>query len=153
MKLFIRKFMVCVFTMLLSINVLATGKAKPEDAVAMVKKAAAFYKEYGLEKALAEFNNQKGQFVKDELYLFVYDEKGLNLAHGQNPKMVGKNLLEMCDANGLYMIKKAIALGNSKTGSGWQTYEWPNSLTKTVETKQSYTEKVGDIYISCGVYK
>lgn len=149
----IRKVIVCVFTLLLSIDALATGRAKPEDAVAMVKKAAAFYKEYGREKALAEFNNQKGQFVKDELYLFVYDEKGLNLAHGQNAKMVGKNLLEMRDANGLYMIKKVIEIGNSKTGFGWQTYEWPNSLTKTVETKQSYTEKVGDIYISCGVYK
>jgi cytochrome c len=153
LKPFIRNFIVFFFATLLSINVFATGKATPEDAVAMVKKAAAFYKEHGRDKALAEFNNQKGQFVKDELYLFVYDEKGLNLAHGQNPKMVGKNLLEMRDANGLYMIKKVIELGNSKAGSGWQTYEWPNTLTKTVETKQSYTEKVGDIYISCGIYK
>lgn len=153
MKLSFNNLIICILTLLLGVNAYATGKAKPEDAVAMVKKAAVFYKEHGREKALAEFNNPKGQFVKDELYLFVYDEKGLNLAHGQNPKMVGKNLLEMRDANGLYMIKRVIELGNSAAGSGWQTYEWPNSLTKTVETKQSYTEKVGDIYISCGVYK
>lgn len=31
-----------------------------DEAVAMVKKAAAFYKANGKEKALAEFNNPKG---------------------------------------------------------------------------------------------
>jgi signal transduction histidine kinase len=119
----------------------------------MVKKAVAYYKEHGREKALVEFNNQKGQFVKDELYLFVYDGKGVNLAHGQNPKMVGKNLLEMRDADGLYLIKKVIEIGDSKAGYGWQKYRWPNSLSHNVEPKQSYTERVDDIYISCGIYK
>ena len=73
-----------LLTVLMSISLVcsANGKATKEDAIAMVKKAGAYYQLHGLEKALAEFNNQKGQFVKDELYLFVYDERGLNLAHG-----------------------------------------------------------------------
>ena len=130
----------------------ATGKASKEDAVAMVKKAGAYYREHGLQKALVAFNDKKGPFVKDELYLFVYDNKGMNLAHGQNPKMVGKNLIEMRDEDGLYVIKKVIEIGDSKAGNGWQRYKWPNSLTKEVEEKISYTEKFGDLYISCGVY-
>jgi cytochrome c len=131
----------------------ATGVATKADAVAMVKKAGAYYQLHGLEKALVEFNNQKGQFVKDELYLFVYDSKGNNLAHGQNPKMVGKNLLEMRDVDGIFVIKKVLEIGDSKKGNGWQNYKWPNTISKTVEAKSSYTEKFGDLYISCGIYR
>jgi len=35
----------------------------------------------------------------------------------------------------------------------WQQRQWPNAVTKAVETKQSYVEKVDDLYIGCGVYK
>lgn len=139
--------------LLLATASFATGRATKADAVAMVKKAGAYYQLHGLEKALVEFNNQKGQFVKDELYLFVYDSKGNNLAHGQNPKMVGKNLLEMRDVDGIFVIKKVLEIGDSKKGNGWQNYKWPNTISKAVEAKSSYTEKFGELYISCGVYQ
>ncbi len=37
----------------------------------MVEKAAAYVQANGKEKALKEFNNPKGQFVKGELYIFA----------------------------------------------------------------------------------
>ena len=130
----------------------AAQRSSKDDAVAMVKKAGAYYQEHGLKKALSAFNNPKGPFIKNELYLFVYDKDGVNLAHGQNQKMIGKNLLEMRDADGVFLIKKVIEIGDSKTGHGWQRYKWPNPITKQVEEKLSYTEKFGELYISCGIY-
>jgi signal transduction histidine kinase len=152
MHIFWRTALAGIAALCLSTGALAAEKSTPEQAVAMVKKAVAYYKEVGKEKALAEFNNPTGQFRKGDLYLFAYDRAGVSLAH-INPKMVGKNLIEMRDVDGKYLNKEFIALGDSKEGRGWLEYKWPNPVTKELDAKKSYVEKVDDIYIICGVYK
>ncbi|MCV2367805.1 cache domain-containing protein [Roseateles oligotrophus] len=130
-------------------------KATTEDAVALVKKGVAYLKENGKEKAFAAFNDPQGQFVKGELYFFVYGTNGdgIVLAHGQNPKMLGKKLIDMKDVDGLPIIRDMTAIANSPEGKGWYKYKWPNSVTKAVEGKQSYVERVGDVWIGCGIYQ
>lgn len=147
---------------LLALTALAFGTAaladerggSADEAVALVKKAAAYVKANGKEKAFAEFSNPKGQFVDRSLYIFVYDLKGTSLAigNGNSAKMVGKNLLDLRDAEGNYLIKGMLALAAGK-GHGWFDYKWPNPLTKAVEQKSSYVEKLDDIMIGCGIYK
>jgi cytochrome c len=135
-------------------SALADAGGTPQEAVALVKKAVAYVKANGKDKAFAEFNNPKGQFVDRSLYIFVYDLKGTSLAigNGNGAKMVGKNLIDMRDAEGNYLIKGLINVANTK-GSGWFDYKWPNPVSKAVETKSSYVEKLDDIMIGCGVYK
>jgi hypothetical protein len=70
----------------------------PWEAIAMATKAAALIKSAGKEKAFAEISDQKNiNFHDRDLYVYVYDMNGVALAHGNNPKMVGKNLLELKD--------------------------------------------------------
>jgi hypothetical protein len=71
----------------------------------MVKKAKAFIKANGQEKAFAEFSNPKGQFVDRDIYIFVFDKKGNTLAHGGNSKLIGKNLYDLKDVDGLYSTR------------------------------------------------
>ncbi|MBX9868292.1 MAG: hypothetical protein K2X63_00700, partial [Burkholderiaceae bacterium] len=52
---------------------MAAERATKEEAVAMVKKAVAFYKKNGREKSLAAFSDQSGQFRDRELFLIVLD--------------------------------------------------------------------------------
>lgn len=132
----------------------AAERGTADEAVVMVKKAVAYLKANGKEKAYAEFSNPKGQFVDRNLYIFVYDMKGNNLAigNGNASKMVGKNLIEMRDADGVYLIKNFIEIANTK-GKGWSDYKWPNPVTATLEPKSSYVEKVDDVLIGCGIYK
>ncbi len=122
----------------------AASARAAEDATALVKKAVAFYKANGKEKALAEFNNPKGQFVDKELYIFAIDMSGTTLANGSNAKMVGKNTLELKDADGKPFIKQFIELAKTK-GSGWVDYMWSNPDSKRMDAKSSYIEKVDDI--------
>lgn len=131
-----------------------TERASADECVAFVKKAAAYIKANGKEKAFAEFNNTKGQFIDRNLYIFAYDLKGVNLAigNGNSSKMVGKNLLDMRDADGTYLIKGLIQVANSK-GQGWFDYKWPNPVNKSVEAKSSYVEKIDDYFIGAGIYK
>lgn len=123
-----------------------------EDATAMVKKAVAYLKENGKEKAYAEFNSQKGQFKDRDLYIFVMDMNGVELANGSNAKLVGKNLIDLKDAGGKAMVKEFIDVARTK-GSGWVDYAWPNPVKGTVEKKSTYVEKAGDILIGCGIYQ
>jgi cytochrome c len=138
----------------LNTSALAGDRATADEAVAHVKKAVAYIKANGKEKAFEEFNNQKGQFVDRNLYIFAYDLKGVNLAigNGNAKKMVGKNLLDMRDADGTYLIKKLIEVSNTK-GKGWVDYKWPNPTNNSVEAKSSYVEKVDDFFVGAGIYK
>ncbi len=150
------KYALAAFTAgLFSIASFAADHASADEAVALVQKGVAFVKANGKDKALAAFNDPNGSFVKGELYLFVYSTngEGINLAHGQNPKMVGKVLINMKDTDGVELIKEATKIANSREGKGWLSYNWPNSVTGKIEAKRSYVERVGDIWIACGIYR
>src|SRR5438309_220261 len=88
--------------------VAADEHASREDAVIFVKKAIAYIKQNGREKAMAEFNNANGQFIERELYIVALDMNGVMLADGTKPKLVGKNLLDIKDVNGKYFVREEI---------------------------------------------
>ncbi|MBI1922487.1 MAG: cache domain-containing protein [Geobacter sp.] len=130
----------------------AAERATAREAEAMVKKAVAYIKANGKDKAFAEFNNHNGKFTIKDLYITVYGMNGKCLAHGQNAKMVGKDLIELKDADGKFLIKDRMEIAKSK-GKGWQDYKYTNPLTKTIEEKRTYFEKYEDIVVAGGVYK
>ena len=151
---FLKKMTFGLCAVVLSASAFAAERASADEAVALVKKAAAYVKANGKDKAFEEFSNPKGQFVDRNLYIFAYDLNGVSLAigNGNSKKMVGKNLLDMRDANGIYLIKKLIEVANTK-GKGWVDYKWPNPVNNTIEAKSSYVEKVDDFLIGAGIYK
>lgn len=150
---YIMNRVVTVFAMLLAVHCAhAAEHGTREEAVAMVKKAAAYLKANGKDKAFADFSNPRGPFVDRDLYITVYDMSGKALVHGVNPRMVGKDMIELRDADGKYIVRDRIAVANEK-GSGWQDFKWVNPLTKTMDSKSMYFERVDDVIISCGVYK
>ena len=67
----------------------------PQEAEALVKKAVAHIRSAGREKAFADFTEKKSGWVDRDLYVVVYGMDGKGLAHGQNAKMVGKELIEL----------------------------------------------------------
>jgi signal transduction histidine kinase len=133
----------------------AAEKGSADEAVAMVKKAGDFLKKNGKEKAFATFNDPKGGFVDRDLYIFAFGSNGdgVELANGGNARMVGKNVLEMRDADGQYLDKNILAVANSKEGHAWLEYKWVNPVSKVVESKKAYIERFGDILLGCGVYQ
>ena len=149
-----KKFYGIIFVLSLVLGAVsfAADKGTPAEAEALVQKAIAFVKANGKDKAFAEFTNPKGQFVDRDLYIFVYDMNGKVLAHGQNAKMVGKDLLDLTDPSGKPFVKERIEIAK-KSGKGWQTYKFSNPTTKKIEDKTAYIEKVADFIIGSGAYK
>jgi len=123
-----------------------------DDAKTLVKRAAAYVKYQGKDKALAEISTPKGMFDKGELYVFAYDLQGVMLAHPKNSALIGKNLLNVPDTEGKLFRKEIVEKAKSQ-GSGWVDYVYLNPETNRQEHKTTYFQKVGDIIICCGVYK
>lgn len=123
-----------------------------EEAKALVEKCAAYIKEQGKEKAFAEINNPKGMFSNKDLYIFAYDFEGEVLAHGANQKLIGKNLIDMKDPDGVLVIKGLIA--EAQKGEGWFKYKWTHPQTKKVEGKEAFVKKIdGTLWIGSGIYR
>ena len=125
--------------------------ATPAEAEALVKKAVVYYQKNGKDKALAEFQRNPGPFVDRDLYVTVYDMKANCLSH-INPKMVGKNMMELRDADGKYHIKERMEAAQ-KGNSGWQDFQFFNPQTKKVEPKRMYWEKHDNLVFAAGAYK
>jgi len=134
-------------------GILAAGEkhGTAAEAEALVKKAIAYMKSNGRDVAFAEINNNKGRFTNGDLYVFVYDMTGKCVAHGQNLKMIGKELMEMKDADGKAFVKERVEIAKTK-GSGWQDYKFTDPLTKKIEPKRAYVERYEDLIVGSGVY-
>jgi len=75
-------------------------------------------------KALSDFSHSK-EFKDGELYIFVYNSKGVCLAHGQEQDLIWDDLLNSRDIFGTHFIQSI--LKKAKKGGGWVTYQWRNT--------------------------
>jgi cytochrome c len=130
----------------------AGESATKDEATAMVKKAVSFIKEQGAEKAYAEISNKAGRFIDRDLYIVVYQLDGKVLAHGANEKFIGKDMSEAQDVDGKLYVKERTEMAN-KQPSFWQDYKFVNPVSKKVEPKQMYCERVENTAVCGGVYK
>ena len=128
------------------------GNATKEDALASVKKGVAYIKANGRDKGYAEISNKQGQFIDRDLYLVVYGLDGTVRAHGANEKMIGKNLIELKDVDGKAFVKERVELAAAK-GTFWQDYKFTNPVSKKIEPKSMYCEKLEDAVVCGGIYK
>ena len=148
------KGVLAAFTMSFALTGVASAadQGTAAEAEAMVKKAVAYIKANGAEKAYDEFTNGKS-FKDRDLYIIVYDLNGKNLAQGANPKLVGKDLIGLKDPDGKPLIKMFIDLAKEK-GKGWvEGCKFMNPVTQKIEGKAMYLERVGDTLVGCGIYK
>ncbi|HNT46801.1 cache domain-containing protein [Methanothrix soehngenii] len=120
------------------------------EVVAFVDEAATYVNNNGLEKALEEFNNPAGSFVRGDLYIFAYDFNGTCIAHPFNPELVGQTGL--LDINGVDVVGRELAL--AKRGGGTMYIVFPNPAHDgNEELKQLYIESVNDsLYLGSGLY-
>lgn len=125
-----------------------------DEAKAMVDAAVEYVRRAGPEIAFQDFNDKENKtWHKKDLYVFAYNMEGMNVAHGANVKLIGKNLIEMKDPEGKLLIKEL--RDTAAKGGGWVEYEWPHPQTKKVESKISYTRKLinFDGFVGVGVYR
>jgi cytochrome c len=146
-----------IATLMMFAPAMAAEFGTKEEAIAMVKHVQAQFKKDGPELTFKAVTDKSVKEYHDrDLYPFIYDmrgsNKGLNVAHGARPALVGKNLIDLKDQDGKYLIREMVDIANGP-GTGWTDYKWPNPITSKIEDKSSYIEKMGDYFVGVGIYK
>lgn len=127
-------------------------RGSPKEARALLDKAAAYLGKYPPEKAYAAFNNQKGEFVRGDLYVFVVGLDGIMHAHGGAAEgLVGMNVTDLRDAAGKPLIREILDAARS-AGSGSVEYVWLNRVNNRIESKTTQFRRVGDNVVAVGSY-
>jgi methyl-accepting chemotaxis protein len=135
-----------------SFKLKSTSHGTPEEATEMVRNAISYLKSHGQEKMFAEVSNKLGRFCDRDLYVVVYDIHGRNLAHGANSKNIGQVMIDATDGDGKLFMRERVAI-MEKQNTAWQDYKYLNPITKQMEPKTMYIERVGELIVGCGIYK
>lgn len=130
----------------------AEQRVTAKEAEAMVKMGVAYIKANPRDKAMADITDKKGKFVDRELYLTVYTPDGTAMAHGANEKFIGKNMIELRDADGKEHIRERMEMAKTKA-TFWQDFKFVNPVTKKMEPKSMYCERTNDLIVCGGIYK
>jgi cytochrome c len=139
---FLRRF---VYAALIAAASAIGAQAQTPDATPATKAQ-------GPEKGYAEIDSKSRQFVQGDLYIAVVGLDGTLLAYGADGHRVGDNVMDLKDSDGKEVIKERVELAK-KQPSFWQSYKFMNPVSKTVEPKQMYCERLDETVVCGGVYQ
>ena len=150
-------FGILFFALAFGLSAVSVGAAEfgtRDEAVAMVKRVQAKFRRDGAEATFKAINSGAREFNDRDLYPYIFDFKGLNYANGKTPAVVGKNIWDLKDQDGKFTVQDMVALALS-VGHGWYDYRWLNPVTKTIEDKSAYFERITgtDSLVGVGIYK
>ncbi len=124
-------------------NVSLNASTDETELVSFVESAVSFAREFGKDRALEEFSNKSGQFVRGDLYIYAYDFNGTNIAHPFKPDWIGKDKINETDSNGVLYIRNLINV--AREGKGFTYFIFPNPAhDNKLEFKIGYAMRVDD---------
>ena len=97
---------------------------------------------------IKELDTYKTPFTKG--YFYMFDKNANLIYHGNNKKLIGKNLYDFRGSYGLFrVVEKAL-----KDGTSSGQYLWKNPKNGKNENKYVYISKIknSDVYIATGFY-
>ncbi len=99
-----------------------------------------------------DFIRQIRYFDDKSGYFYIYDMKGVNIAHATQPENEGKDLFEYRDSKGNLLIQGLIKA--AAEGGGFVDFWWENPLTEKEEKKLGYAVPIKgtDFFIGSGIY-
>jgi hypothetical protein len=122
-----------------------------DEAVALVERAAGLRRSGSQEAFLRTLTDPAQPYHDRDMYVFALDAAGTYLAFGGNPAKVGTRVQDIPGIAGDQLLRDIIA--QAERGPGWVEYDITNPATGTVQTKMSFVQCAGDLYLGCGVYK
>lgn len=134
---------------LLAIPAFAATRGTPAEAKAMLAKAVAHYKKAGRTQAIADFNSGNPPWKDRDLYVWCTTSDGVIRANAGFPTFIGSSASNWRDVTGKSLGKATWGI-LAKKNSGSIQYQWINPVTRKMEPKVSYFEKVASD-MACGV--
>lgn len=123
-----------------------------ESLKSFVREAIVYANTSGKDAAIAEFNDQNGTFIRNNLYIYAFDYNGTTQALPYQPQLIGTDLSGLQDPYGVNYTRVESFL--AQQGGGFIFYHYYNpSRNMTLEPKMSYVQKVDDTWwLGAGTY-
>lgn len=102
------------------------------------------------EQAKNEFIKDLKNFNNGYSYFFAYDSKGIQLANGKNTGSLGKNMYQLRDSRGKYIIQELLDVAKSGTLEPVY-YAWPKTQGGEDYEKISYAAYIPQLDIMFGI--
>lgn len=102
--------------------------------------------------AITVFQDRDGDFIRNDLYVFVVDlDGGKFLAHGASPNLVGRDAYALLDATGRHVVQEMADIAKAR-GDGELDYFWINPMTGRIESKHTYFRVQNNLLVAVGSY-
>lgn len=147
-------FVVYVFTLFTGFLAVGSEMATKEECVEKVSQVVQTLRQQGAEEAIKQVNDVKGQYVWKDSYVYIMDLSGTIVAHGPQPKFIGKNLMGLKDPVTMQPWYPALfeKIKAEKDSKGWFAYHWKKPNEEGVFKKDCYYQRAGDLIVFAGVY-
>ena len=122
-----------------------------EEAAALVERAAALHRASTHEAFLRKLTDPAQSFHDRDMYVFALDVAGTYQAFGGNPAKVGTRVQDIPGVAGDELLQAIVT--QAERAPGWVEYDIVHPSTGKVQTKMSFVQRAGDLYLGCGVYK
>lgn len=100
------------------------SEVKDRDSLQQFVLEAKFHLEKDYEKAVEDFKTEE-KWKKGSIYLFGLTKDGVGLFNVVRPDLVGQNLIDITDKNGVEIVKKLLEAGGEEEGD-FVEYLWDN---------------------------
>ncbi|WP_285905867.1 cache domain-containing protein [Pseudodesulfovibrio pelocollis] len=103
-------------------------------------------------RVIGKFVTASRFFADNTGYFFVYDTKGVCVAHGSTPALVGRSLIDYEDEKGFPVIRAIVDTG--RAGGGFLEYLWDKPDAAGSHEKLGYVMPIPgtDFIIGSGLY-
>ena len=103
-------------------------------------------------QAIAAFQDDSGQYNKDDLYVFVVDTRDERfIAHGGSPALVGTNAFNLLDAAGRNVVREMYERARTESDPTLD-YLWINPMTGRIESKRTWFTLQDHLLVGVGSY-
>ncbi|MDZ4149593.1 cache domain-containing protein [Methylicorpusculum sp.] len=132
--------------------------SKTEYVLGLVKSAVSTYtslveKGYSKETVWGMFSYPLGKFVYGDIFLTVLDSKGVTLADGQRPGMVGESVWDSTDDTGENNYRTIIThLNKKQPAEGVWFQSTQNNALKSIYAERIVDKQGENIYFMSGYY-
>lgn len=135
-----------------SVSRIKLRQGTADEARQLVFDAMVEVEKMGLREAIANFHDKKGGFIFKDLYIFIFDRRGVYVACGTDADRVGVWLGDLLGEVGENLVTDAWQVCD-QGGGGWVTYAINNPLNQKIQTKLSYVMPVDqNLLVGCGCY-
>ncbi|MBF0207126.1 MAG: cache domain-containing protein [Oligoflexia bacterium] len=147
--------LVTTFFFMITFNNAVYALHTKEDAIEMVNTFINDHKDKDAAAMITSVNKPKAEnkYIKDELYIFVFDKDTKCVAHATNQGLVNKDLSNLRDADGKLFMKEITDKVKSGVNEGWVDYKWTNPETKKIQPKSTFFKEAKGVIILAGIYK